>query len=154
MSGVLIFGHLFPKMSKKVSRSTLKIVLKTTYGVSTERFKKPSTDELFKQTNMRIYQRQALEECCFKVLSKSQSKTVRSLEDVTFCKQTNAYQHCHAHIIEDASTTFQPPPEQLPSLKKMYEGPSVIASRLLSQMKARHSPFNRFIRIGQTPSKH
>ena len=91
---------------------------------------------------------QALEECFFQSAEQiAKQDRFGSLEDAfTFCRHTTAYrEHCHAHIIEYAATTFQPPPEQL-SIIERYVATNRVSflQNYYLTMKARLSPFNRF----------
>ena len=91
---------------------------------------------------------QAREECFFQSAEQiSKQDRVGSLEQAfTFCNKTSAYQeHCHAHIIEYAASTFQPPANLLQVMED-HAGPKTehLQAYYLT-MKARHSPNNRFL---------
>lgn len=91
---------------------------------------------------------QAREECFFQSAEQiAKQDRFGSLEDAfTFCEHTTAYrEHCDAHIIEFAATTFQPPLEQL-SIIEGYVAKDQVSflQDYYLTMKARQSPFNHF----------
>lgn len=92
---------------------------------------------------------QAMEECFFQSAEQiAKQDRSGSLEDAfTFCRRTTAYrEHCHAHIIEYAATTFQPPLELLTTIEdNLPTQQSSFLKDYYLTMKSRHSPFNRFI---------
>lgn len=92
---------------------------------------------------------QAMEECFFQSAEQiAKQDRSGSLEDAfNFCRRTTAYrEHCNAHIIEYAATTFQPPLESLTTIEDSVatQQSSFLKDYYLT-MKSRHSPFNRFI---------
>ncbi len=92
---------------------------------------------------------QALEECFFQTAEQiAKQDRPDSLEIAfTFCENTTAYlEHCHAHIIENAARTFQAPPDLLAIIEnKVSKQQSTFLQEYYLTMKARQSPFNRFI---------
>ena len=92
---------------------------------------------------------QALEECFFQTAEQiAKQDQADSLEIAfTFCENTTAYlEHCHAHIIENAARTFQSPPDLLAIIEsKVSKQQSTFLQEYYLTMKARQSPFNRFI---------
>ena len=92
---------------------------------------------------------QALEECFFQTAEQvAKQDRLNSLEEAfKFCKQTTAYlEHCHAHIIENAARTLQAPPDLLTIIENnVSKQQSTFLQEYYLTMKARQSPFNRFI---------
>ena len=92
---------------------------------------------------------QSIEECFFQTAEQiAKQDQTNSLENAfTFCQNTTAYlEHCHAHIIENAARTFQSPPDLLTIIEnKVSKQQSTFLQEYYLTMKARQSPFNRFI---------
>ena len=92
---------------------------------------------------------QAREECFFQSAEQiSKQDRMGALEQAfTFCNKITAYQeHCHAHIIEYAAQTFQPPPDILVIIESnASERQSGFLQNYYLTMKARQSPLNRFV---------
>ena len=96
----------------------------------------------------RLPDTQAREECFFQSAEQiSKQDRESALEQAfTFCNKINAYQeHCHAHIIEFAASTFQPPANLLQIIKDNAGKKTAHLQSYYLTMKARHSPNNRFL---------
>ena len=86
---------------------------------------------------------QAREECFFQSAEQiTKQDRVGALEQAfTFCNKATAYQeHCHAHIIEYAAATFQPPANLLQVIADHAGSKTDKLQAYYLTMKARHRP--------------